>query len=130
MVTAVLLALAIPPTSPWWLIVIGIIAAIVVAKQLYGGLGMNPFNPAMVGYVVLLISFPLEMTRWIGPHEAPSWFDSFRMVLASANVDAFTGATPLDSFRTWAGNAEQLRRCRFCMASSPASAGNGSMSPF
>jgi electron transport complex protein RnfD len=108
-VTAVLLALAIPPTSPWWLIVIGIIAAIVVAKQLYGGLGMNPFNPAMVGYVVLLISFPLEMTRWIGPHEAPSWFDSFRMVLASANVDAFTGATPLDSFRTWAGNAEQLQ---------------------
>ena len=107
-VTAVLLAIAIPPTSPWWLIVVGIIAAIVVAKQLYGGLGMNPFNPAMVGYVVLLISFPLEMTRWIAPDEAPSWFDSLRMVLASANVDAFTGATPLDSFRTWAGNAEQL----------------------
>ncbi|MFN3714106.1 MAG: electron transport complex subunit RsxD [Alcanivoracaceae bacterium] len=106
--TAVLLALAIPPTAPWWLIVIGVLAAIVLAKQLYGGLGMNPFNPAMVGYVVLLISFPLEMTRWIGPHEAPSWFDSLRMTLASANADAFTGATPLDSFRTWAGNEEQL----------------------
>jgi Na+-translocating ferredoxin:NAD+ oxidoreductase subunit D len=106
--TAVLLALAIPPTAPWWLIVIGVLAAIVLAKQLYGGLGMNPFNPAMVGYVVLLISFPLEMTRWIGPHEAPSWFDSLRMTLASANADAFTGATPLDSFRTWAGNPEQL----------------------
>jgi Na+-translocating ferredoxin:NAD+ oxidoreductase subunit D len=106
--TAVLLALAIPPTAPWWLIVIGVLAAIVLAKQLYGGLGMNPFNPAMVGYVVLLISFPLEMTRWIAPHEAPSLFDSLRMTLASVNVDAFTGATPLDSFRTWAGNAEQL----------------------
>jgi len=107
-VTAVLLALSIPPTSPWWLIVIGVLFSIVVAKHLYGGLGMNPFNPAMVGYVVLLISFPLEMTRWIAPHEAPSWFDSVRMLLASANADAFTGATPLDSFRTWAGNAEQL----------------------
>jgi len=109
-VTAVLLAIAIPPTSPWWLIVIGIIAAIVVAKQLYGGLGMNPFNPAMVGYVVLLISFPVEMTRWIAPHEAPAWLDSLRMLLASnsISVDAFSGATPLDSFSTWAGNAEQL----------------------
>ena len=61
-VTAVLLALALPPLAPWWVTVIGTAFAIVVAKHLYGGLGYNPFNPAMVGYVVLLISFPREMT--------------------------------------------------------------------
>ena len=63
-VTAWLLALAIPPLSPWWMIVVGTLFAIVVAKQLYGGLGYNPFNPAMVGYAVLLISFPVIMTKW------------------------------------------------------------------
>ena len=67
----VLLALALPPTSPWWLTLIGVGFAIVVAKQLYGGLGMNPFNPAMIGYVLLLISFPVAMTQWIAPGEAP-----------------------------------------------------------
>src|SRR6187551_1404319 len=48
--TAWLLALAIPPLSPWWLIVVGTLFAIVIAKHLYGGLGYNPFNPAMIGY--------------------------------------------------------------------------------
>lgn len=107
-VSAMLLAIAIPPTAPWWLIVIGIIAAIVIAKQLYGGLGMNPFNPAMVGYVVLLISFPLEMTRWIEPGAAPANHESLAMLLSTLDADAFTGATPLDSFRTWAGDSSQL----------------------
>ena len=54
-VTAWLLALAIPPLAPWWLIVVGTLFCIVVSKQLYGGLGYNPFNPAMIGYAVLLI---------------------------------------------------------------------------
>ncbi|MDF1781450.1 MAG: electron transport complex subunit RsxD [Alcanivoracaceae bacterium] len=107
-VTALLLALAMPPTSPWWLILIGTAFAIIIAKQLYGGLGMNPFNPAMVGYVLLLISFPVEMTRWIAPHEAPALSDSIQIFLGQTNVDAFSGATPLDTMRTWAGNAEQL----------------------
>ena len=64
LVTGVLLALALPPLAPWWIPVIGSLFGIVVAKQLYGGLGYNPFNPAMAGYVVLLISFPLELTLW------------------------------------------------------------------
>ncbi len=63
-VTAWLLALAIPPLAPWWLIVVGTLFAIVFAKQIYGGLGYNPFNPAMIGYAVLLISFPVLMTKW------------------------------------------------------------------
>ena len=70
-VTAVLLGLALPPTAPWWLTLVGVSFAIIVAKQLYGGLGMNPFNPAMVGYVLLLISFPVAMTQWISPGDAP-----------------------------------------------------------
>ena len=55
-VTAILLAIALPPYSPWWLIAVGIFFAIIVAKHFYGGMGYNPFNPAMVGYVVLLLS--------------------------------------------------------------------------
>ncbi|NMT18616.1 electron transport complex subunit RsxD, partial [Vibrio parahaemolyticus] len=66
-VTAWLLAVAIPPWSPWWIMVIGLIFAIVIAKHLYGGLGQNLFNPAMVAYVVLLISFPVQMTSWSAP---------------------------------------------------------------
>jgi Na+-translocating ferredoxin:NAD+ oxidoreductase RnfD subunit len=54
-VTAWLLAVAIPPLSPWWMLVIGLFFAVVVAKQLYGGLGQNPFNPAMIGLMVFMI---------------------------------------------------------------------------
>ncbi|MEE8366391.1 MAG: RnfABCDGE type electron transport complex subunit D, partial [Gammaproteobacteria bacterium] len=61
-VAAWLFALCLPVHSPWWLIAVGIGFTLIVGKHLYGGLGFNPFNPAMVGYVVLLISFPREMT--------------------------------------------------------------------
>lgn len=85
LVTAVLLALAVPPALPWWLMVFGTAVAVLLAKHAYGGLGQNLFNPAMVGYAVLLVSFPLEMTRWPAPGAA--W-------------DAYTGATALDTLRT------------------------------
>ena len=65
--TAVLLGLALPPLAPWWAVITGTLFSIVVAKQLFGGLGYNPFNPAMVGYVILLISFPIQMTTWVTP---------------------------------------------------------------
>lgn len=106
LVTAVLLGLALPPYAPWWLVVIGVATSIILAKQLYGGLGLNPFNPAMVGYVVLLISFPVEMTRWISPvslsadGQLPSFIESLSAVFYGSNaVDAYTGATPLDLFK-------------------------------
>ncbi len=51
------------------MVVLGTVFAVIIAKQLYGGLGQNPFNPAMIGYVVLLISFPVQMTSWLPPHE-------------------------------------------------------------
>lgn len=88
--TAWLLALAIPPMSEWWLIAVGMFFAIVVAKHLYGGLGYNPFNPAMVGYVVLLISFPLQMTQWLIPETGG--YDS--MGLMDTITKALTGAVP------------------------------------
>jgi electron transport complex protein RnfD len=108
LVTAVLLALSLPPHSRWWIVAIGIVFAIVIAKQLYGGLGLNPFNPAMAGYVVLLISFPLEMTRWNPPLELAehplSLLEALRFSLsaqlpASLQVDMISMATPLDLVR-------------------------------
>ena len=66
-VTATLLALCLPPLAPWWLIVSGTAFAILLAKHLYGGLGANPFNPAMVGYAVLLVSFPVQLLQWLPP---------------------------------------------------------------
>ncbi|MEH6468945.1 MAG: electron transport complex subunit RsxD [Porticoccus sp.] len=109
LVTAVLLGLALPPLAPWWIVLVGTGFAIIIAKQLYGGLGYNPFNPAMVGYVVLLISFPVQMTAWPAPlplypdgASAPGLWQSLQMVLPflhAEGIDAFTAATPLDTFK-------------------------------
>jgi Na+-translocating ferredoxin:NAD+ oxidoreductase subunit D len=89
LVTGVLLALTLPPIAPWWIAVVGSLFAIGLGKQVYGGLGYNPFNPAMVGYVVLLISFPVQMTAW--PGLQPLWADA---------PDAISAATALDHVRT------------------------------
>jgi electron transport complex protein RnfD len=108
-VTAWLLALALPHLAPWWLVVVGTFFAIVIAKQLYGGLGYNPFNPAMVGYAVLLISFPLIMTKWPAPlllAEHPlSFMEQLNFIFSNIlpseiKVDAITSATPLDYLKT------------------------------
>ncbi len=108
-VTAWLLAVALPPLAPWWLTAIGVLSAIVVAKHLYGGLGYNPFNPAMIGYVVLLISFPREMSTWLIPHgvgqtQAMTLVETLRAIFVGLpEVDGLTGATPLDVLRTQMG---------------------------
>ncbi len=108
-VTAWLLALSIPPLAPWWLIVVGTFFAIVVAKQLYGGLGYNPFNPAMIGYAVLLISFPILMTKWPAALSLAETKLSFMQQLQfifsnllpqDVTLDAVTSATPLDYLKT------------------------------
>jgi electron transport complex protein RnfD len=108
-VTGALLALAIPPTAMWWITVTGTLFAIVVAKQLYGGIGYNTFNPAMVGYVMLLVSFPREMTAWLpiasfSQHpltftESLSWIFTGHLP-PGFTIDALTEATPLDTVRT------------------------------
>ena len=108
-VTAWLLALAIPPLAPWWLIVVGTLFAIVVSKQLYGGLGYNPFNPAMIGYAVLLISFPALMTKWPAALQLAQsklgFADQLHYIFSGLlpqdiKLDAVTSATPLDYLKT------------------------------
>lgn len=104
--TAILLALALPTLTPWWLAALGAAFAIIIAKHLYGGMGYNPFNPAMVGYAMLLIAFPKEMTAWI-PAETHglTFFNTlnyslFETLPAGISYDALTMATPLDSIKT------------------------------
>lgn len=114
LVTAVLLAIAIPPLAPWWIVVIGTIFAIAVVKHLYGGFGQNIFNPAMAAYVMLLISFPLQMTSWVPPQsiaaEPISFIDTIGTIFEFSDrltpsiyqlgVDGVTMATPLDTIKT------------------------------
>tara|TARA_B110000503_G_scaffold20552_1_gene30965 strand:+ start:82215 stop:83246 length:1032 start_codon:yes stop_codon:yes gene_type:complete len=100
LVTAFLLCIALPPYAPWWLIAVGIASAILLAKQLYGGLGYNPFNPAMAGYVILLISFPVQMTAWAPPLGAadalPGFWQALQACFTPSLYDGITMATPLD----------------------------------
>jgi len=107
LVTGVLLGLALPPLGPWWVTVIATAFAIIFAKQIYGGMGNNPFNPAMVGYALVLISFPVEMTtNWAASFQATGnaavgFVDAMSVIFAGTQTitDAFTGATPLDHYK-------------------------------
>jgi electron transport complex protein RnfD len=110
-ITALLLSLSLPPTTPWWLSLLGISVAILAAKHLFGGLGNNQLNPAMLGFAVMLLLFPDYMTRWLEPagisDSLPSFMDSLSLFLGrepDAGIDAFTGATLLDSFREQQGS--------------------------
>lgn len=81
---------------------IGVLTAVLLGKQVFGGLGYNPFNPAMVGYVVLLISFPVQMSSWAVPRElgaVPGIAEALQRVFLPGSIDALTGATPLDLLR-------------------------------
>lgn len=114
--TALILAMAIPPYAPYWLILIGVVVSLLLAKHVYGGLGQNLFNPAMIGYALLLVSFPLQMTAWLPPlsllHEPPTFADSFSLIFFGVTTDGFsihqlissvdgiTQATVLDGAKT------------------------------
>lgn len=95
-VTGLLLALAMPATAPWWVTCVAVAAALGLGKHAYGGLGQNIFNPAMVGYAVVLVSFPDEMTHWPVP------------AALHGVVDGYTGATPMDTVRQLQGEFEKL----------------------
>ncbi len=119
LLTAWLLALSIPPLAPWWLVVVGTAFGIAIAKHLYGGLGNNPFNPAMVGYAVLIISFPQQMTKWLAPHGlVPAelgFLDQLAYIFSGVlpdgiKLDAVTMATPLDTLRTRLVLDEQVQQ--------------------
>lgn len=99
LVTAWLIALTFPPIAPWWLTVVGVLAAIVVAKHLYGGLGQNPFNPAMVAFALMIVAYPSLMSQW----PAAGFTDfapQLNAIFGPRQLDAITMATPLDALRT------------------------------
>jgi electron transport complex protein RnfD len=121
LLTACLLALALPSLAPWWLTTIASIFAIAVAKHLYGGLGFNPFNPAMVGYIVVMISFPLEMTLWTTPMGvAAGWPDfatTFNWVFLghlpyAETIDSISMATPIDLLKTQLNRSHDIIETR------------------
>jgi len=106
-VTGWLFALTLPPLLPWWILFVGIFFAIIIAKQLYGGLGYNPFNPAMVGFAVLIISFPLEMGLWLKAEsfadQSFGFIESLKIIFGMSSTpdwDAVTMPTPLDAVKT------------------------------
>ena len=112
--TALLIGVSIPSIAPWWVVVVGTIFAIVIVKHLYGGLGQNIFNPAMAAYVMLLISFPVQMTSWSVPlslAQTPmdlgltlnAIFGSMtpeQLSIYKVGFDGISMATPLDTVKT------------------------------
>ncbi|MGB5446958.1 MAG: electron transport complex subunit RsxD [Psychromonas sp.] len=115
LITAILLAIAIPPLAPWWIVVIGTLFAIIFVKHLYGGLGQNIFNPAMAAYVLLLISFPVQMTTWLPELSLQPFaltvmdqisaiftgatLDGYSVAQLSISIDGLSMATPLNTAR-------------------------------
>ena len=91
-ITGIFLAFNVPASIPWWIIIVGAIAAIGIGKMTFGGLGNNPFNPALVGRIFLLISFPVQMTSWPAPH----------------TVDGTTTATPLAILKEGIKNGQPM----------------------
>lgn len=97
-VTGLLLALNLPPTAPFWLPVIGSFIAIVIVKQMFGGIGNNFVNPAMAARVVLMLSFPVAMTKWVVATNGHIPFGG----AAGGGVDLVATATPLLQLQTGA----------------------------
>lgn len=108
LLTGWLLALTLPPLCPWWVSVGGAAFAIIIGKQIYGGIGQNLFNPALLARVALLISFPVPLTTWLSPELSPGFADSMNIIFAGAPInDALTGATLLgDSKAAVKGGAD------------------------
>ncbi len=108
LLTGWLLALSLPPWAPWWIAVGGSAFAIGIGKQIYGGIGQNPFNPAMLARVALLIAFPLQMTTWalpapLGSAAAPDFVEGLRITFgidSAPLLDGMTGATALGNLKT------------------------------
>ena len=115
LVTAALLAFALPSLTPWWVTATGALFGVVVAKHLYGGLGFNIFNPAMAGYVVILVAFPTHLNLWVAPRMGDIDYQHLTIVQTLAftltgnlpevlGFDAISRATPLDVMKTGLNN--------------------------
>jgi Na+-translocating ferredoxin:NAD+ oxidoreductase subunit D len=110
--TGLLVAMTLPPWAPWWIGVLGSAIAIVLGKHVYGGLGQNLFNPAMLARVALLVSFPIEMTSWVNISPlftGISLSDSFAITFGqSYSFDGITGATTLGAVKTGFSQSQTL----------------------
>lgn len=115
LVTAALLAFALPSLTPWWVTATGALFGVVVAKHLYGGLGFNIFNPAMAGYVVILVTFPMYLNLWVAPRMGDIDYQHLTIVQTVAftltgnlpdalTFDAVSRATPLDVMKSGLNN--------------------------
>lgn len=109
-VTGLLFALCISPFTPWWISLLGIAFALICGKHLYGGLGLNPFNPAMAGYVFILLSYPAESNHWPG-REIPNLSEYISIILrgggsAGSTIDAFSGASALNEMKSRLGDLQ------------------------
>jgi len=113
-VTAILIAMCLPPLTAWWVTATGTIFAIAIAKHMYGGLGYNVFNPAMAGYVAILLSFPDALSHWQAPgigdldYPTPDSWTTLMFALTGQlpeglTIDAISRATPLDTVQTELG---------------------------
>ena len=111
LVTAALLAFALPSLTPWWVTATGAMFAVIVAKHLYGGIGFNIFNPAMAGYVVVLVTYPMEMNLWVAPRMGDIDYINLTVLQTIAytlsgtlpdalSFDAISRATPLDAMQS------------------------------
>jgi electron transport complex protein RnfD len=105
--SAWLVAMTLPPWAPWWIAVVASICAILLGKQVFGGLGQNVFNPAMLARVIILISFPVQLTTWVNPH--PMFSEQDQGFVAGLNVtfnnesvdwDSISTASPLGHVKT------------------------------
>ncbi len=123
LVTAALLAFALPSLTPWWVTATAALFAVVVAKHLYGGLGFNIFNPAMAGYVVALVAFPMHLNLWVAPSMGDLDYQSLSVLQTLAftltgslpdafSVDAISRATPLDLMKSGLNNAKTAAEIR------------------
>jgi electron transport complex protein RnfD len=102
LVTGWLVALSLPPIAPWWMVVVATLFAIVVVKHLYGGLGQNPFNPAMAAFCLMIVAYPQLMSQWPTAGNAGSFALQLQLIFGGGEraLDAVTQATALDSLRT------------------------------
>ena len=98
LLSAWLLALTLPPWAPWWIAVVGSVCAIMLGKHVFGGLGQNVFNPAMLARVVLLISFPVQMTTWVNP--TPMFSELDRGFIAGLETTFLSHQAPFDDVTT------------------------------
>lgn len=100
LVTAWLVALCFPPIVPWWLTTLAVLIAVMGAKHLYGGLGQNPFNPAMAAYCTMIVAYPALMSQWPAAGQL-DFATQLQLILGGTReIDAVTGATALDTLRT------------------------------